>query len=151
MDTRARDHPGIILDWERGDMVLYPIAAGLDTTLTRASQELSTSDHEYRTRSIMLESSPFRKSKSSSYLCVDRKRSTLRHSFSLGIGRFSFSLHISSCQYTQDFGIAIKRFRKILASHSRSASTFAFCIIVISFARRPPTNPHTQLGRPTRD
>jgi hypothetical protein len=40
MDTRARDHPGIILNWERGDMVLYPIAAGLDTTLTRASQEL---------------------------------------------------------------------------------------------------------------
>jgi hypothetical protein len=55
MDTRARDHPGIILDWERGDMVLYPIAADLDTTLTRASQELSTSDHEYRTQSITLE------------------------------------------------------------------------------------------------
>jgi hypothetical protein len=40
MDTRARNHPGIILNWERGDMVLYPIAAGLDTTLTRASREL---------------------------------------------------------------------------------------------------------------
>jgi hypothetical protein len=40
MDTRARNHPGIILDWERGDMVLYPIATGLDTTLTRTSREL---------------------------------------------------------------------------------------------------------------
>ena len=34
---RVRDHPGIILD-----MFLNPIAAGLDTTLTRASLHLES-------------------------------------------------------------------------------------------------------------
>jgi hypothetical protein len=40
MDTRWPDPPAIILDWERGDMVSHPIAADLDTNLTRLSGEL---------------------------------------------------------------------------------------------------------------
>jgi hypothetical protein len=88
-----------------------------------------------------LKSTPFQKSKSSSYLSVDRKRSTLRHSFSLGIDRFSFLLHISSCQYTQDFGIAIKDFENSSPHIRAPRLPFAFCIIVILFARRRPPIP----------
>jgi hypothetical protein len=117
---RVRDHPGIILD-----MFLNPIAAGLDTTLTRTSQELQPRITSTELKASRLKARRF---ESQRVLLIYLPIENVRHSDV----RFRWELvgspfHcISAHANIPRISASQLKISKILASHSRSASTFAF-------------------------